>query len=194
MTLRAFYLSCPAEAELSPSCRVVMSSKSRWWRTNKCVFNYPPMLSSALTRHASVHAGNLSFRRHWSIMPHTISPSNWVCPPLLCKGDVRIWWGIRQWCFFFFESRCTRAEKRLQGVFVWIGNPEACRVKRGLTDPFKPMSILIPITVCTLSRVHGLSVISLAPLWLKKWQWDKLREQAETAPSFSSNCLVILYF
>ena len=43
------------------------------------------------------------FRGHWLIMPHTISPSNGVCPPLLCgRGDVRIWWGIRHYCTLCF--------------------------------------------------------------------------------------------
>lgn len=34
--------------------------------------------------------------------------------------------------------------------------------KEMVTDPFRPMSILIPITVCTPTKVHGMSAMSVA--------------------------------
>lgn len=60
------------------------------------------------------------------------------------------------------------SELRGRGCVVWIGNHGTRRVKRRLTDPFRPMSILIPITVCTPSKVHGLSAISVASLRLRE--------------------------
>lgn len=98
------------------------------------------------------------------------------------------------------ESSSTRGEVHLQAVFVWIGDCEACRAKRRLTDPFRPVSILIPITVCTPSRVHGFPVMSVASWWLREEMTVRQIKRAgrDGCPYSSSfpnaNCLLILHF
>lgn len=61
-----------------------------------------------------------------------------------------------------------RGRRTFAGCVVWIGNHGTRRVKRQLTDPFRPMSILIPITVCTPSKVQGLPVMSVASPLLRE--------------------------